>query len=73
MTRVERISSKSGQRFIDVMKHEDGSYLLHQFSCKYDSEEEKNYEVRELPDPSGRFGDFSAAVLEAQRIMNLSN
>ncbi len=73
MTKVQRISSKSENRFIDVMEHEDGYYLLHQFIRKYDAEEDKYYEVRALPDPSGRFGDFSSAVLEAQRVMNLSN
>ncbi|PUA26854.1 MAG: hypothetical protein B0W54_20715 [Cellvibrio sp. 79] len=49
MTKVERISSKSGNRFIDVMEHEDGSYLLHQFIRKYDLEKRRIMKFGSFP------------------------
>ena len=71
MKKVKRVLSKSKRRFIDVIQAEEGSYLLHQFVRKYDAEEDKNYEIRELPDPVGKFGELEAAILEAKRIVNL--
>lgn len=69
MEKLKRISSTCGARFIDVMQAADGSYLLRKFVQKYDSEEERNYEVRELPDPMGRYGDLEAAITEAKRLL----
>jgi len=69
MEKLRRISSKSGKRFIDVVKAEDGSYLLQKYVEKYDPEEERTYKVRELPDPVSRFGDVSSAVSEAKRLL----
>lgn len=69
MKRLERISSRSGTRFIDVVQTEDGSYVLQTFVRKYDSEEEQTYEVRELPDPTGRYAELNAAIIEAKRLL----
>ena len=73
MEKLKRISSKNKDQFIDVVQVENGYYLLQKFVQKYDFEEKQNYEVREHPDPSGRFGDLDTAVLEANRLLgNLS-
>ena len=69
MGELKRISSKCGNRFIDVVETEDGSYLLHKFARKYDSEEDKYYEIRELPDPGGRYGKLNAAISEGKRVL----
>ncbi len=67
----ERIFSSSGEQIIEVVRDIDGSYMLHKFVRKYDTEEEKFYEVRELPNPTGRYGDFSSAVKEAKRVLGV--
>lgn len=72
MKKNERVFSDCGKRIIELVQDRDGSYLLQKFVRKYDSEEEKFYEVRELPDPSGRFGDFPSAVKEAKRMLRVS-
>lgn len=69
MEKLKRISSKNGARFIDIVKSDDGSFLLQKFVQKYDSEEERTYEVREFPDPVGRYGDLDAAITEAERLL----
>jgi hypothetical protein len=69
MEKMDRIFSGDGARFIDVMQSKDGSYLLRKFVRKYDPDEERTYEVRELPDPAGRYGDVDAAVAEARRLL----
>lgn len=69
MERLKRIISKSGTRFVDIVKAEDGSYLLRKFVTKYDFEEDRMYEVRELPDPGGRYGDMESAISEAERLL----
>lgn len=69
----KRISSKSGKVIIEVVRKYDDSYILHKFISKYDLEEEKYYEIRELPNPSGHFGDFQAAIKEAERITGIDN
>lgn len=65
--KYERVFSDSGEQIIEVVRYSDGSYMLHKFVRKYDSEEEKFYEVRELPNPTGRYGDFTSAINEAKR------
>jgi len=72
MEKIERIFSGCGKRIIEVVRDSDGSYLLHKFIRKYDSEEEKSYEIREFPDPAGRFGDFDSAVREAKDLLGIS-
>ena len=67
----ERIISASGEQIIEVVQNDDDSYALHKFVRKYDIEEEKFYEVRELPNPTGRYGDFSSAVKEAKRVLGV--
>ena len=67
----ERIFFSSGEQIIEVVRDIDGSYMLHKFVRKYDTEEEKFYEVRELPNPTGRYGDFSSAVKEAKRVLGV--
>lgn len=66
---VERVFSRSGEKIIEVVQDDDASYVLHKFVRKYDAEEEIFYEVREFPNPAGRYGDFSSAVEEAKRIL----
>lgn len=53
------------------MRDDNGSYLFHKFILKYDPEEEETYEIRELPDPSGRFGGLDSAVKEAKHLLGL--
>ncbi len=72
MEKIERIHSGCGKQIIEVVRDSDGSYLLHKFVRKYDSEEEKTYEVRERPDPTGRFGDLDSAVKEAKYLLGLA-
>lgn len=67
----ERVLSDSGEQIIEVVRDSDGSFMLHKFVRKYDPEEEKFYEVRELPNPAGRYGDFSSAVKEAKRVLGV--
>ncbi len=67
----ERVISGSGEQVIEIVRDGNGSYMLHKFVRKYDSEEEKFYEVRELPDPTGRYGDFSSAINEAKRVLGV--
>ncbi|MBV1882729.1 MAG: hypothetical protein KUG82_13910 [Pseudomonadales bacterium] len=69
MEKIERVSSVCGMRIIEITRDGDGSYLLRKFVRKYDAEEEKLYEIREYPDPAGRFGDFESAIQEARDIL----
>jgi len=71
MEKIQRIQSSCGKQIIEVVRDSDGSYLLHKFVRKYDSEEEKAYEIRERPDPAGRFGDFESAAKEAKYLIGL--
>ncbi|WP_148707055.1 hypothetical protein [Marinobacter sp. F3R11] len=71
MEKLERISSADGRQIFEVVQDNDGSYLLHKFVRKYDSEEDKSYEIREYPDPTGRFGDFDSAVKEAKNLLEI--
>ena len=73
MEKLERIFSDCGKRIIEVARDSDGSYLLLKFVRKYDSEEEKSYEIREYPDPTGRFGDFESAVKEAKDLLGIEH
>jgi len=69
MITMKRISSVNKNRFIDVVKLDDGSFVLQKFVEKYDPEEDASYVVRELPDPTGRFGELGLAVDEAERLV----
>jgi len=69
MKKIERIASSDEKRFVDILQREDGSYSLQRFVQKYDSEEESEYEIRELPDPEGKFADLSTAIDEAKRLL----
>ncbi|WP_027330147.1 hypothetical protein [Marinimicrobium agarilyticum] len=69
MEKLKRISSKSGTRFIEIMKTDNGSLLLQKFVQQYDPEEDRIYEIREFPDPEGRYGDLDAAIAEAMRLL----
>ena len=71
MEKLKRISSKDENQFIDILQAEDGAYILHKYVKKYDSEEECNYEVREFPDPTGRYGELGPAIYEAEKILKL--
>lgn len=67
----ERVFSDTGEKIIEVVQDSDGSYMLQKFVRKYDTEEAGFYEVRELPNPIGRYGDFSSAVKEAKRVLGV--
>ena len=69
MISLKHVLSKSRNRFIDVIKSEDGSYMLQQYVIKYDPEEDLSYKVRELPRPTGKYGDLESAINEAERLM----
>ncbi|MEM9103699.1 MAG: hypothetical protein AAGB12_15425 [Pseudomonadota bacterium] len=71
MNEIERVSSESGNQFIDIVQADDGSYMLHQFVRKFDPEEEQYYVIRISPDPAGKFGDLTVAFSEAKKIMAL--
>ena len=69
MKKIERIASSDEKKFIEILQKEDGSYALQRFARKYDREEESEYEIRELPDPEGKFADLSTAIDEAKRLL----
>lgn len=66
---IEKFSSGSGRFAIHLMRDQQGFYSLQKIVLKYDKEEEQFYEVREKPDPSGKFLDYDTAVKESQRIL----
>ena len=72
MEMLERVFSDSGTQIIEIVRTEDGTYLLQKYVRKYDTEEETFYEIREYPDPSGRFGDLEIALKEAKNILGIS-
>ena len=72
MNKTERVVSKDGIRYIDVMQAEDGSFILHKFARRYDPDEDKDYVIRELPNPQGRYGDLKAAINEAETVLKLN-
>lgn len=69
MNVLKRIVSDDKRVIIDVVESSSGGFELHQYSNKYDPEEEVFYEVRVLPGPSSKFGDLESAVIEAQNIV----
>ncbi len=72
MTKLKRIVSKNNKKFIDVIKSENGFYELQQYIKKFDPEEESDYEIRELPGPTGIYGDLDTAINEAERLMEFN-
>lgn len=72
MKKEEKIFSESGRKVIEIVQDRDGSYILHKYLIKYDEEEEKLYEIRELPNPEGKYQSFSSAVKEAKRILKVN-
>lgn len=70
---IEQVTSDSGERIIEVMRDNDGSYILHKFIRKYDPEEETSYEIRAFPDPIGRYGDFDSAIKEAKYLLGIGS
>ncbi len=71
MEKIKRIHSDCDKRIIEIVRDSDGSYLLHEFARKYDSEEEVTYEIRVLSNLGGRYGDFESAVKEAKYLLGL--
>ena len=71
MEKIKRIYSDCDERIIDIVKNSEGSYLLHEFARKYDSEEEVAYEIRVLSNLGGRYGDLESAVNEAKFLLDL--
>lgn len=71
MKKMKRLHSDCGKNIIEIVRDDKGAYLLLKFIRKYDSEEDKSYEVRELPDPSGRYESLESAIEEAKRILGV--
>jgi hypothetical protein len=71
MITLQRIESEDAKRFIEILRSEDGTFVLRKYVKKYDREEERWYEVREKPDPQGRFADREMAIAEAKVILGL--
>lgn len=71
MDAMQRVVSASGEKYIDIVKLSDGSFCLHLFLKKYDHEEDEYYIIREFPGPSSKFGSISAAIDEANRLLNV--
>ena len=71
VTVFKRISSKNKQRSIDIVETSYGGFELVLYIIKYDLEEEKYYEVREFPGPTGNYGDIDSAIAEAKRLIEL--
>lgn len=72
MTTVERIESEDGKRVIEVVREDDGVFVLRKRVKKYDCEEERWYEISERPDPSSRFDDREIAIAEAKALLGES-
>lgn len=72
MEKIKRIHSDCDKRIIEIVRDSDGSYLLHEFARKYDSEEEVTYEIRVFSNLGGRYGDFDSAVSEAKNLLEVS-
>jgi len=72
MEKIKRIHSDCDKRIIEIVRDSDGSYLLHEFARKYDSEEEVIYEIRVLSNLGGRYGDLDSAVNEAKYLLGLA-
>ena len=69
MDSVQVLSSNCGRFKIELLRDLDGFYSLQKIIRKYDDEEEKYYEVKELPNPSGKYQDPDVAIAEAKRIL----
>jgi len=69
MKKIKRVTSSDGKKLVDVLQEKDGSYSLQRFTRKYDSEEDCEYEIRELPYPEGKFAGLSTAIDAAKRIL----
>ena len=69
MEKIKRIYSDCNKRILEIVKDDDGSYLLHEFERKHDSEEEAIYEIRVLSNIGGRYRDLESAVQEARYIL----
>ena len=72
MEKIKRIHSDCEKRIIEIVRDDDGSYLLNEFVRKYDSEEEVTYEIRVLSNLGGRYGNLSSAVKEAKRELGVA-
>ena len=68
---TNRVVSSDGNSSIEVVSTDDNNYVLHKYVRRYDPEEEKHYEIRERPDPGGRYDDHALALQEAKRILGL--
>jgi len=71
MSVLNRIESKDGKRIIEVLREEDGTFVLRKRVRKYDHEEGRWYEIGVRPDPSGRFADHEIAIAEAKALLDL--
>lgn len=70
METVKRLKSCENRKIIEIVRDNDGTFLLHEYESKYDTEEETTYEVRVHPDPGGRYASIEVAISEANRILS---
>jgi len=68
---MQRVESISGDKYIDIIMLSDGSFCLHLFLRKFDDDEERHYVIRDNSGPSSKFGTISAAIDEANRLLNV--
>ena len=65
----KRLCSDSGEQIIEVSRNSEDFFVLRKFVRKYDLEEGKFYEIKELPNPEGIYSDFSSAIEVAKRML----
>lgn len=69
-----RFYSTNGETAIDVVMNSDETYSLEKVLFKFDEEEEKTYEIKELSAQlSGKFSDINMASQEAKRLLRLES
>ena len=68
---VSKIVSSNGRLTINIVKFDEGIYGMQKFVTSYDSEEDHEYTVRQLPDPGGKYSRVVHAEIEAKRIIDL--
>ena len=71
MSETKTITSLDGTKILQVVERSSGGYTLQSYLKKYDAEEDCEYTVRSLPDPTGVFEKILDAVYEANRLLGL--
>lgn len=69
MTDNKRVSSADKTRFIEIVETDLGVFELRSFVVRFDPEEEVEYTIRSLPDPTSKFSCEASALEEAKRLL----